>query len=283
MNPSPARNSVPMSTLANLIAEAASATKETRAHHERLAAASRAATLAYEADRSRLVEMLKGMREAGRDQEEEYLFAASMLDDEALIEVDCQNDFVHRDGSLYVREGEYGIEKINALRASRKWAKVVVTKDAHSAKHCSFQVNNPGSVLFQEFTLPTGVKQVAWPEHCVVGSWGSMIHSDIVVEPTDWVVHKGEDDTKEAYSAFEGRTLIDGVSSGNLADCLRASGINRVIICGYATDYCVRATALDAVARGFTVKVVLGACRGVSEETSAKAIAEMRAANIIIE
>ena len=283
MKRSPTRNRVPMSTLSNLIAQAASATKETRAHHERLAAASRAATLAYEADRSRLADMLKTMREEGREQEDDYLFAASMLDDEALIEVDCQNDFVHHNGSLYVREGEYAIRTINELRASRPWAKVVMTKDAHSAKHCSFQKNNPGSVLYKEFTLPTGEKQVAWPEHCVVGSWGSMIHSDIVVAPTDWVVHKGEDDTKEAYSAFEGTTHIDGVSSGNLADCLRASGINRVVICGYATDYCVRATALDAVARGFTVKVVVSACRGVSEKKSAEAIEEMRAANIIIE
>jgi nicotinamidase/pyrazinamidase len=100
---------------------------------------------------------------------------------------------------------------------------------------------------------------------------------------TDIRVYKGFNSQKEAYSAFAGRCDVPGITGVPLLYSLKSNGITAVTICGLATDYCVKAAALDAVRLGFATTVVLEACRGVTEQTTATAIKEMVAAGVTIQ
>jgi len=197
----------------------------------------------------------------------------------ALIIVDFQNDFALQSGSLSVPDAEAALPAIEALRASSVWTAVYLSADWHPANHCSFQDNNPGTILFKPFTLPDGTEQIAWPRHCVAGTDGAKFHTDLHHRVSDFVVYKGTNPDKEEYSAFGGENFF-GVP---LFKSLKAKDITRVTICGLATDYCVKATALDAVRHGLETTVKLAACRGVTPYTTAAAIAEMAAAGVMIE
>jgi nicotinamidase/pyrazinamidase len=152
---------------------------------------------------------------------------------DVLLVVDFQNDFIT--GSLAVTGAENLIPAINKYIG--KFRKVVFSRDRHKEGHPSF--TNQGGV---------------WPDHCVDGTYGMEIHSDIKF-PEDTsafkgtklvaLIDKGWDE--EAYSAFEGT---------NLADMLKAMGAKRLFVCGLATDYCVKATAIDA-AEKFTGEIFL--------------------------
>ena len=115
-----------------------------------------------------------------------------------------------------------------------------------------------------------------WPPHCVVGTDGVAFHPNLDPQPFDAVFLKGE--YAAAYSGFEGRTS-DGVP---LADWLRAAGVTDVDVCGIATDYCVRATVLDALREGFSVTVLSDLCAGVAPGTSADALAELQRAGAAV-
>ncbi len=110
----------------------------------------------------------------------------------------------------------------------------------------------------------------SWPRHCQVGTDGEAFHPNLDPQPFDAVFLKGEH--QAAYSGFEGRT-VDGTG---LADWLRARDVQRVDVCGIATDYCVRATVLDAATNGFTVRLLTDLCAGVAPESSERALGEMR-------
>jgi nicotinamidase/pyrazinamidase len=204
----------------------------------------------------------------------------------ALIIVDPNNDFVLPDGTLSVPGAEGAIPMINALRSLNEWDVIVVTADRHPINHCSFQVNNPGSTLYEEFTRSNGEKQVAWPVHCVVGTKGADFVDTLKRSNSDWHVYKGQDPEKEQYSAFEGTTLLppelSHVVGTELATLLKKQGIRHVVICGFATDYCVYFTALDAQKAGFETDVFLGACRGVKKETTDAAIKDMKSKGIFV-
>ena len=204
----------------------------------------------------------------------------------ALIIVDPNNDFVLENGALSVPKAQEAIPLINLLRANNEWDVIVVTADRHPTNHCSFQVNNPGSVLYKEFVRPNGEKQVAWPVHCVVGTSGADFVDTLKRSNSDWHVYKGQDPEKEAYSAFEGTTLLppelSHVVGTELATLLKKQGISHVVICGFATDYCVYYTALDAQKEGFETDVFLAACRGVKKETTEAAIADMKSKGIFV-
>ena len=196
----------------------------------------------------------------------------------ALIGVDIQNDFVLKTGSLSVPDAESAIPAMNRLFA-REWAATILTADWHPKNHCSFAVNNPGSTLFRPFVLPSGLTQIAWPVHCIQGSKGAAFHSGLVLPASGCeVVYKGTDVDREAYSGFFG-AYVDGRT---LEARLRAANIGSVVICGVATDYCIAATAKDAARLGFHTTVVLSACRGVAADTTRAAIAEMRAAGVVM-
>jgi nicotinamidase/pyrazinamidase len=187
----------------------------------------------------------------------------------ALIVVDVQNDFCEG-GSMGVDGGARVAREItDTVRRwsvgrddAPGWAHVVATKDHHV---------DPGDHWSDD---PDFVD--SWPVHCEVGTRGEEFHPELDPEPFEAVFRKGEH--VAAYSGFEG-TAEDG---STLAEWLRSRGVTAVDVCGIATDHCVRATALDAVAEGFETTVLLDLCAGVAPETTDRALAEMRGAGIAV-
>ena len=187
----------------------------------------------------------------------------------ALIVVDVQNDFCEG-GSLPVVGGARVAAEIGQLL--HHWTRqddrapaydvVVATKDHHI---------DPGHHWARE---PDYVD--SWPVHCRVGTDGEAFHPNLDPQPFDAIFLKGEH--AAAYSGFEGRTT-EGEA---LADWLRRRGVEHVDVCGLATDYCVRATALDARTEGFDTRLLTAMCAGVAPETSAAALEEMRAAGVTL-
>jgi nicotinamidase/pyrazinamidase len=187
----------------------------------------------------------------------------------ALIVVDVQNDFCEG-GSLPVAGGAAVASDIGELL--HHWTRqddqapsydvVVATKDHHI---------DPGSHWSTE---PDYVD--TWPVHCRVGTDGEAFHPNLDPQPFDAIFLKGEH--RAAYSGFEGRTA----SGQSLAEWLHAHQVDRVDICGIATDYCVRATALDAAREGFRSRVLTDLCAGVAPETSRAALAEIEAAGVTL-
>jgi nicotinamidase/pyrazinamidase len=187
----------------------------------------------------------------------------------ALIVTDVQNDFCEG-GSLAVVGGARVAADIAEVLhhwstndpEAPDYAHVVATKDHHvdPGGHWS------SSPDFRE----------SWPVHCRVGTDGEAFHPNLDPQPFDAIFLKG--DHEAAYSGFEGRTT----SGVGLADWLRAHQVDAVDVCGIATDYCVRATALDAVRNGFDTRLLLGLCAGVAPESTAAAIEELRAAGVSV-
>ncbi len=188
---------------------------------------------------------------------------------QALIVVDVQNDFCEG-GSLPVTGGAQVASDIAELL--HHWTRqdpkapaydvVVATKDHHidPGKHWS---RDPDFVD-------------TWPVHCKVGTDGEAFHPNLDPQPFDAIFLKGEH--AAAYSGFEG-TDRNGTP---LVDWLRGKEVDRVDVCGIATDHCVRATVLDAVKQGFTTRLLLDLCAGVAPETTRSALAEMKDAGVTV-
>ncbi len=163
-----------------------------------------------------------------------------------LIVVDVQNDFADPGGSLYVRGGEEVVPVINgeieaALSAG---ALVVYTQDWHPPSTPHFQKDG-------------GI----WPIHCVQDTWGAAFHPDLRVEGP--VVRKGADG-RDGYSGFSVRDPRSGETEATeLERILRERGVERLVVCGLATDYCVLETVLDARRLGFPTTVLTAAIRAV--------------------
>jgi nicotinamidase/pyrazinamidase len=184
----------------------------------------------------------------------------------ALIVVDYQNDFADPSGSLYVGGGERLLGSINAEIASAvsSSALVVYTQDWHPPSTPHFEKDG-------------GI----WPLHCVAETWGAGLVFGLQVAGADRVRKgvAGED----GYSAFSVRDPESGVSSGTgLDERLQSAGIERVVVCGLATDYCVKETALDAVRLDFAVVVRCDLIAAVDLQPGdgERALAEMAAAGV---
>ena len=192
----------------------------------------------------------------------------------AVIVVDLQADFTElKSGSLAVAgtDAQYldAVEK--ATRAYQdQGVPVYFTQDWHPANHVSFYTNNPDTELLQVIEID-GRPQVMWPPHCVQGTSGAEIV--VTVGPAAKTVRKGTATRFDSYSGF----ADDGGHKTELERILREDGIQKLIIYGLATDYCVKATVLDALKAGFQVELVLELCRGVSPDTTETAIQEMEA------
>jgi nicotinamidase/pyrazinamidase len=184
----------------------------------------------------------------------------------ALIVVDVQNDFCEG-GSLAVAGGAGVARRITELLADparrADYDHVVATLDFHV---------DPGA-HFSE----TPDYQTTWPRHCVVGTAGVDFHPEFDPAAIEAVFTKGEHSA--AYSGFEGADE----SGASLTDWLRQRDVDAVDVVGIATDYCVKATAADAVAAGFTTRVLLDLTAGVSPATTAEAVETLRAAGVAIE
>ena len=176
-------------------------------------------------------------------------------DDEALIVIDVQNDFCPG-GALAVTGGDQIVPQVNDLMA--EFGTVVLTQDWHPADHSSF-ADMHGLAPFSQIEMGYG-PQTLWPRHCVQGSPGAAFHPDLRTDPAQLIVRKGFRSAIDSYSAlFEN----DRTTPTGLEGYLRGRGIQRLVLVGLATDFCVAYSALDAAARGFDVSVVMAACRAI--------------------
>jgi nicotinamidase/pyrazinamidase len=172
---------------------------------------------------------------------------------EALLIIDFQNDFCPG-GALAVPDGDAIAPRVNELLDSGRFDVVVATRDWHPADHASF-VDQGGP----------------WPPHCVQGTPGAELHSSLDRSRIDDIVDVGAGQNDEGYSGFE---------KSSLAQILRNAEIEAVTVVGLATDYCVRATALDALREGFEVTVDRAGVRGIDVKPgdSERALGEVEAA-----
>ena len=178
------------------------------------------------------------------------------MDDRALVLVDLQNDFC-AGGALAVPDGDAVVPIANLL--SPRFRLVVATQDSHPPNHLSFASQHPGTKVYDQIDLD-GLPQVLWPDHCVVGTHGAALHPALVRAPIRRVVPKGTDPRIDSYSGF----FDNGHRKQTELDAyLKSEGVRAVVVMGLATDYCVKWTALDAVALGYEVTLVVDGCRGV--------------------
>jgi len=202
----------------------------------------------------------------------------------ALIEVDPQVDFGTKNGALYVPSGEEVVDELNILRSALEELgylnSVVLTQDSHPSDHISFQVNNPGSLLFEEHVLPCGTKQMMWPVHCQIGTPGHDFLPGLIRKANDFVVPKGTNRQVDSYSGFGSEDYKQEVTE--LDQHLKSVGIKYVVIGGLAFDYCVAATAKDAARLGYYTIVVRSATRGISSESCHQEEMLMTAAGVIV-
>ena len=197
----------------------------------------------------------------------------------AVIVVDVQGDFTKfRNGSLAV-EGTDEVY-IKAIEENTKKLKaagypIYATQDWHPANHASFFTNHKEKKAFDVIKLH-GKDQVLWPPHCVQNTPGSEILLDKKLFKA--VIRKGMDPQYDSYSGFQD----DGGNKTEMDNILKKDRIKKVVVYGIATDYCVKATALDAVDAGYTVVLIKNLCRGVAPDTSQKAIDQMKAKRVVV-
>jgi nicotinamidase/pyrazinamidase len=189
----------------------------------------------------------------------------------ALILVDIQNDFLPG-GALAVPDGDAIIPIVNEIMAD--FPLVVITQDWHPANHGSFAANHPGRKVFEQLEL-NGLPQTLWPVHCVQNTRGAELAANLRRDRIARVFQKGTDPGIDSYSGLfdNGRRKSTG-----LGEWLKEKGADEVFVCGLATDYCVKYTALDAVQFGFATCVIEDASRGVNLRPGdvAEAVAEMK-------
>ena len=180
----------------------------------------------------------------------------------ALIVVDVQNDFCEG-GSLAVAGGAAVAAAVSEYLAGPEgtgYEHVLASRDYHidPGDHFSSHPDFAGS----------------WPPHCVAGTPGAQFHPNLDTSRVETVFSKGAH--AAAYSAFEGTDE----AGAPLADWLRERDVDALDVVGIATDYCVRATALDATREGFATQVLLGMTAGVSPATTQEAIQALRGAGV---
>jgi nicotinamidase/pyrazinamidase len=185
----------------------------------------------------------------------------------ALIVVDVQNDFADPEGSLSVVGASTIIPRINREieSALANGAKVVATQDWH-----------PPST--PHFAKDGGI----WPVHCVADTWGAMLHPDLALPDDAPRVRKGVHG-EDGYSGFMTRDPVTGETAKTELDgLLRAAGVEHVVAVGLATDYCINATALDAIALGYRTNVLVDACAPVDlkKGDGDRAVAGLEAAGV---
>jgi nicotinamidase/pyrazinamidase len=187
-----------------------------------------------------------------------------MIDNRALIIIDVQNDFCPG-GRLAVAGGNEIVPLVNTL--AQDFTHVIVTQDWHPADHSSFASQHAGAAPFSSITMPYG-PQTLWPDHCVIGSEGADFHSGLDMRRAELIIRKGFRKAIDSYSAFFEN---DHQTATGLGGYLRERGLTRLTLVGLAFDYCVRYSAEDAKAQGFSVTVVERATRAIDLNGSADA------------
>ena len=196
-----------------------------------------------------------------------------------VIVVDIQGDFTEfRKGALAVDGADKAYiemveEKTKKLKA--EGFPIFATQDWHPADHASFFTSHKGKKAFDVVRLHEK-EQVLWPPHCIQNTLGA----DILLDKRlfNGVIKKGMDSQFDSYSGFQD----DGGKKTEMDKLLKKNEIKKVVVYGIATDYCVKATAIDAIVAGYKVMVIKNLSRGVGQESSQKAIEEMTAKGVVI-
>lgn len=195
----------------------------------------------------------------------------------ALLLVDIQVGFCPG-GNLPVPEGDSVVPVANRLIRGGGYDVIVASQDWHPADHGSFASQHPGKAPFDMGEL-SGQQQVMWPDHCVQGSEDAEFHPDLETGEIDYIQQKGENPAVDSYSAFRDN---DRAALTGLSGYLKAQQVTELDICGLATDYCVKFSALDArdMLPDISVRFISDASRGIDPEGVKSAIGEMRARGI---
>lgn len=196
-----------------------------------------------------------------------------------LLIVDVQNGFCPG-GNLPVPEGDKTVPVINRMIERGGYDYIVASQDWHPANHGSFASQHPGKNVFEMGEL-SGQPQVMWPDHCIQGTPDAAFHPDLKMDKVNFIQKKGENPAVDSYSAFRDN---DRAAVTGLADYLKKQGVTELHVCGLATEFCVKFSALDAAAMLAGVKVVFveDASRGLSAEAVADAKKEMQQAGVQI-
>ena len=182
---------------------------------------------------------------------------------DVLLVVDVQNDFCPG-GRLPVPGGDEVVALVNDL--ATRFEHVVLTQDWHPPGHLSFASSHPERAPYQTIEVAYG-PQVLWPDHCVQGTEGAELRSDLRIPHASLVIRKGLHREIDSYSAFYEN---DRATPTGLAGYLRERGFDRVFIAGLAYDFCVRYSAEDAKRAGFDAVVIEDACRAIDVKGSAE-------------
>jgi nicotinamidase/pyrazinamidase len=197
----------------------------------------------------------------------------------ALLLIDIQNGFCPG-GNLAVPDGDKVVPIANRLIASDRYDLIVASQDWHPEGHGSFASSHEGKQPFELHEL-SGKPQMMWPDHCVQGTKDAELHPELRVPEIDVIFQKGEKHHVDSYSAFRDN---DQDAITGLADYLKEQGVTELDLCGLATDYCVKFSALDALEMlpGVKLRFIEDASRGITPEGVATAIKEMRESGIDI-
>jgi nicotinamidase/pyrazinamidase len=197
-------------------------------------------------------------------------------DRDVLVIVDVQNDFCPG-GALAVPQGDQVVPAVNRLAA--EFAHVVLTQDWHPRGHASFASSHPGKQPFDTTDVSYG-QQILWPDHCVQGTRGAAFHPALEVPHAELVLRKGFRAAIDSYSAFFEN---DRRTPTGLVGYLKERRLERITLCGLATDFCVFYSALDGCRAGFEVTVATDACRGINVDGSLDgAMRSMKEAGVIL-
>ncbi|MEM6304291.1 MAG: bifunctional nicotinamidase/pyrazinamidase [Pseudomonadota bacterium] len=195
---------------------------------------------------------------------------------QALIVIDVQNDFCPG-GALAVTGGDEIVSGINDAMGG--FEAVILTQDWHPTGHSSFASSHAGQDPYAVVEMPYG-PQVLWPDHCVQGSPGADFHAGLNVDRADLIIRKGYNPAIDSYSAFFEN---DHQTPTGLEGYLRTRSIERLVMVGLATDFCVNFSAVDAAKLGFEVEVRQELCRGIDLDGSlAAALEGMQAAGVTL-
>lgn len=197
----------------------------------------------------------------------------------AVVVVDVQSDFTElKHGSLAIEGTDENYLKLvikNTKELKNAGFPIYATQDWHPSNHVSFYSNHPGKKEFDVITA-NGIKQMLWPPHAVQNTSGAEILIDNSLFTA--IVKKGTDAKFDSYSGFKDASGKET----NLDKLLKEKNIKTIVVYGLATDFCVKATALDAISNGYKVILLPGLSRGTTPESTAQAIAQMKSKGVII-
>ncbi|PZM14110.1 bifunctional nicotinamidase/pyrazinamidase [Rhizobium tubonense] len=196
-----------------------------------------------------------------------------------LLLIDIQNGFCPG-GNLAVPEGDQIVQVANRLIGSGHYDLIVASQDWHPADHGSFASSHADKKPFEMGTL-SGKPQMMWPDHCIQGTEDAEFHPALNTAEIHSIHQKGQDPLVDSYSAFRDN---DQAALTGLAEYLRSKGVTELDLCGLATDYCVKFSALDAVEMlpGVRVRFIEDASRGIDPVGVRDAIEEMRSRGVSI-